>query len=217
MIQRKDPSVSLKLKYAKTLELSLIITLVIVSISLLGFKKFEFKTEIKQAEQVTIKAEDIPITQQVKRPPPPARPSIPVESDDPDIDEDITIDDVEWDITDEPPPAPPPPDEVVDFFAVEQKPELVGGAQAIMEYINEHNLYPEMAQLAGINGSVLIQFVVGKDGTTTNLVVAQEKPKDMGFGEAGIEVMKNMRFKPGKQRDKFVAVNMQQVIRFRTK
>jgi protein TonB len=199
------------------IEVSLIVTLLIIVGFFLGFKKFEFKKEAQKEEQVVIKAEDIPITQQVKRPPPPARPSIPVESDDPEIDEDVTIGDVEWDVTDEPPPPPPPPDEVVDFFAVEEPPVLEGGAQAIMDYINSHDLYPEMARIAGINGDVLIQFVVAPDGSVRDLTVAQEKPSGLGFGEAGIEALKHMKFKPGKQRDKFVAVRMQQVIRFRIK
>lgn len=213
----KDPKYDLKLKYTKTLELSMIITLVVVNGLLLGFKKFEIKAQEVRAEQVVIKAEDIPITQQVKRPPPPARPSIPVETDDPEIDEDFTIDEVEWDITDEPPPPPPPPEEVVDFFAVEEKPVLLGGAKAIKDYINEHQLYPEMARMAGISGAVIVQFVVGPDGTPRDFRAVQEKPKDMGFGQAAIEAMKHMKFKPGKQRDRFVAVNMQQVINFNTK
>ena len=217
MKRRKDPKYDLKLQYQKVLETSLVITLLVVAVIMLSFKKFDFEREIAQPEQVTIKAEDIPITQQIKRPPPPARPSIPVESDDPDIDEDITIDDVEWDITDEPPPPPPPPEETVDFFAVEEKPVLIGGKQAIMDYINQHDLYPEMARVAGINGDVIIRFIVGPDGIPKNFTIAQEKPAGLGFGEAGIEAMKNMRFKPGKQRDRYVSVNMQQVIRFKIK
>ncbi|NQS96901.1 MAG: energy transducer TonB [candidate division Zixibacteria bacterium] len=217
MKRRKDPKYDLKLQYKKVLETSLVITLLVIAVVLLAFKKFEFKRDVVQADQVTIKAEDIPITQQIKRPPPPARPSIPVESDDPDIDEDITIDDVEWDITDEPPPPPPPPEETVDFFAVEEKPVLIGGKQAIMDYINIHDLYPEMARVAGINGDVIIRFVVGPDGIPKNFTIAQEKPAELGFGEAGIEAMRNMRFKPGKQRDRYVSVSMQQVIRFKIK
>ncbi len=217
MQRSKDPQIDLKLKYTKTLELSLVITLALVSGLLLGFKKFEIKAQAIKAEQVTIKAEDIPLTQQVKRPPPPARPSIPVESDDPEIDEDFTIDEVEWDITDEPPPPPPPPEEVVDFFAVEEKPVLLGGAKAIMDYINEHQLYPEMARLAGISGAAVVQFIVSPEGIPRDFQVTQERPKDMGFGQAAIEAMKHMKFKPGKQRDRYVAVRMQQVINFRTK
>ena len=215
--RRKDPKYDLKFQYPKVLEISMIITLLIVSVVLLASKKFDFKHSAKKADQVELKAEDIPVTQQIKRPPPPARPSIPVESDDPEIEEDVTIDDIEWDIFDEPPPPPPPPDEVVDFFAVEVKPELIGGAQAILDYIFEHDLYPEMARIAGINGDVLIQFVVGADGSPSNIVVAQEKPDGLGFGEAGVKAIKAMKFKPGKQRDRYVAVNMQQVIRFRMK
>jgi len=215
--RRKNPKYDLKLHYPQVVEVSLIITLFIIAGIFLASKKFEFKRELKKADQVELKAEDIPVTQQIKRPPPPARPSIPVESDDPEIKEDVTIDDIEWDIFDEPPPPPPPPEEVVDFFAVEVQPELIGGAQAIYDYIVSHDLYPEMARIAGINGDVLIQFVVGADGAPRNFVVAQEKPTGLGFGEAGIKAMQAMRFKPGKQRDRFVSVNMQQVIRFRMK
>ncbi len=215
--RRKDPKYDLKAQYPKVIEISLIITLLIISIVLLSSKRFEFKRQDIKPEPVPIKAEDIPITQQIKRPPPPARPSIPVETDDPEIDEDVTIDDIEWDIFDEPPPPPPPPEETVDFFAVEVQPELIGGSQAIYDYILEHDLYPEMARIAGINGDVLIQFVVGADGIPRDVRVAQEKPKGLGFGEAGVKAIKAMRFKPGKQRDRYVAVNMQQVIRFRMK
>ena len=217
MKHMKDPKYDLKLQYKKTLELSLVITLLAVAVVLLAFKKFELKQELVKPDQKELTAEDIPITQQVKRPPPPARPSIPVESDDPEIDEDITIDDVEWEIGDEPPPPPPPPEETVDFFAVEEKPELIGGAQAILDYINRNDLYPEMARAAGINGDVIIQFIVGPDGNPRNIRVAQEKPEKLGFGEAGVEAMKHMKFKPGKQRDRYVSVSMQQVIRFRIK
>ena len=216
MIQYKDPKYDLKLHYKKRVELSMVITLLIFSVVLLSSKEFDFKAEIKDVEQVIIKAEDIPITQQVKRPPPPARPSIPIESEDADIDEDVTIEDVDWDIFDEPPPPPPPPDEVVDFFAVEQKPELIGGRDAIREYIQNHDLYPEIARNAGINGVTIVRFIVGPDGIPRDFT-ANAKPPDLGFEEAAIEAMKHMKFKPGKQRDRYVAVTMQQVVNFRIK
>lgn len=217
-IAKKDPKADLKLHYPKVLEVSFIITLLLFSTILLGSKQLVVKRQNAKADQVAIKAEDIPVTQQVKQPPPPARPSIPVESDDPDISDEVSIDDVEWDITDEPPPPPPPePEETVDFFAVEEKPEIIGGGDALYKYINDHDLYPEMAKIAGMNGDVIIQFIVGPDGSPRNVTVYQERPAGLGFGEAGVKAIMAMKFKPGKQRDRFVAVNMQQTIRFRMK
>ena len=81
--RRKDPKYDLKFQYPRVLEISMIVTLLIVSLILLSSKKLDFKHSAKKADQVELKAEDIPVTQQIKRPPPPARPSIPVESDDP--------------------------------------------------------------------------------------------------------------------------------------
>ena len=106
-------------------------------------------------------------------------------------------------------------DETIDFFIVEIKPELIGESLAILKYINEHDLYPEMARVAGINGDVIIGFTVGQDGIPQDIFTVQEKPQGLGFGEAGIEAMKHMRFKPGMQRGRPVSVSMQQVIRFR--
>ena len=103
----------------------------------------------------------------------------------------------------------------VGFFAVETQPELIGGAQAIYKYINEHDLYPEMARVAGINGNVIIGFTVGQDGIPRDIIAIQEKPQGLGFGEAGIEAIKNMLFKPGMHEGHPVSVSMQQVIRFR--
>ena len=105
----------------------------------------------------------------------------------------------------------------VDFFAVEVKPELIGGKYAIIQYINTHDLYPEMAAAAGINGDVIISFIVDTTGVPIDLEVYQERPPGFGFGEAAIEAIKNMRFKSAIQKGKYVQVKMQQVINFRIK
>ncbi len=218
--RRKYPQFDLRLQYNKTLELALIISLLLTSGVFLASKEFRFEQRIRTVEQVIIKAEDIPITQQVKRPPPPKRPTIPIEDPDTDIEDDMTIEDTDYDILDEPPPPPPiltTQEEAVPFWAIEEKPELIGGPQAIYNYIVKHQLYPEMAQTAESPGDVIIQFTVMKDGNVTDCEVAQEKPEGLGFGEAAITAMLAMKFKPGKQRDKEVPVRMQQTIRFRMK
>ena len=198
----KNPKYDLKNKYARALELSLIITLALISAIFISSKKIDLPfTEFKpETIQITFTVVDIPKTFQ-------------------DYSQRLRF---EEKVIEEPwiqypweEPPLPPQEEVFDFFAVEIKPELIGGAQAIYDYITNNDLYPEMARIEGMNGDVIIRFIVGADGNPSNIEVFQEKPADLGFGEAGVKAMKNMKFKPGRQRDRYVAVNMQQVIRFR--
>lgn len=217
-MRRKNPKADLRYQYPKVLEASLAVSLLLMSLLFISSKEFTIKPRFSRVEEVVIKVEDIPITHQIKRPPPPARPTIPIESDEPDIEEDLTIDDTEWDIFDEPPPPPPSTDDdIVDFFAVEEKPELIGGSQAIYDYIQSHNLFPAMAQQAGVGGVCIIRFIVDETGKPTKITVFQERPEGLGFGEAGMKAIAAMKFKPGRQRDRYVKVPMQQVIRFKVK
>jgi protein TonB len=220
-VRQKDPKYDLRLKYKKTLELALVISLVLHTAGFLLSKEFHPESKLRKVEQVVIKAEDIPITQQVKRPPPPKRPTIPIEDADTDIEKDATILDTDYNPLEEPPPPPPiiveKDEEAVPFWAIEEKPEMIGGTQALMDYITKNNLYPAVAQTAETNGDVIVQFTVSKDGNVTDAVVAQEKPLGLGFGDAAVKAILAMKFKPGKQRDKPVAVRMQQTIKFRIK
>ena len=134
------------------------------------------------------------------------------------IESDVTIQNTDWDIQDVPPPPPPilaSEEEAVSFFAVEEKHQMIGGIQALTDYINTHHLYPEMAQTAESNGDVIVQFTVTKTGDVTDPVVTEERPKGLGFGDAAVKAILAMKFTPGKQRDKAVPVRMQQTIRFR--
>ncbi|TKJ39717.1 hypothetical protein CEE37_10585 [candidate division LCP-89 bacterium B3_LCP] len=214
---KKYPQVDLRLQYPKIIEASLVVVLLLMTLTFISSKQMAITAKKAKVEEVIIKVEDIPITHQIKRPPPPARPTIPIESDDADIEDDMTIDDTDWDLGDEPPPPPPEGGDIVDFFAVEQKPELIGGSQAIYDYIQRNNLFPEMAANAGVGGVCIIQFIVDETGKPTNIKVFQERPQGLGFGEAGTKAISAMKFKPGRQRDRFVKVPMQQVIRFEVK
>jgi protein TonB len=184
---------------------------------LLSSKRFESSVEIRSEEIVELETEEIPITQQVKRPPPPARPSIPIEDPEVSEEDDLIfedIDDIDW-TAEAPPPPPPAAEEIVDFFAVEEPPAMAGGSKALYDYLAKHNLYPEMALKAQITGDVIIVFVVNEKGLPVMVEVLQERPAGLGFGEAGVKAIKAMKFSPGYQRDKAVKVKMQQVIRFR--
>ena len=156
---------------------------------------------------------DIPPTQQLEIPPPPARPSIPVESEDDDIAEDITIEETElesfeWDAP------PPPPDEgpTIRFIPYDEPPEPIGGYKAIQKNVR----YPQIAQEAGIEGSVIVQAFVDKHGRVIETVVLKGIP-NTGLDEAAVDAIRRTLFRPAKQRDRPVGVWVAIPVNFRLK
>lgn len=217
MLSYKKPEAEVRLLYPKLVELGAIGAFLILSIIFIVSKQVTSEVIFDTVEEVVLETEEIPITQQVKRPPPPARPSIPIEDPDVSEEDDLAfddIDDVDWSI-EAPPPPPPAEEEIVDFFAVEEPPQIIGGSAALYDYLAKNNLYPEMALKAQITGDVIIVFIVDEKGNPTNVEVFQERPAGLGFGEAGVKALSAQKFTPGYQRDKPVKVKMQQVIRFR--
>lgn len=217
MMSYKKPEAETRLLYPKLVEIGVIAALLLVIFVFLSSKRFENKVTIRKAEEVVLQTEEIPITQQVKRPPPPARPTIPVEDPEVDAEDDLAfedIDEIDWSIE-----APPRPEnaaeEVVEFFLVEEPPQIKGGVSALYEFLSKNNLYPEMARRAQIEGDVIIGFIVDGKGLPTEVNVIAERPAGLGFGEAGVKAIKAMKFSPGYQRDRPVSVRMQQVIKFR--
>jgi len=104
------------------------------------------------------------------------------------------------------------PDEV--FIVVEEKPFFPGGEKALLSYIAKNLRYPSKAQRMGIEGRVIVQFVIDKDGSVTDLNVL--KGIGAGCDEEALRVMGNIpKFSPGKQRGKPVKVQMQVPILFR--
>ncbi|MCK4578507.1 MAG: energy transducer TonB, partial [Candidatus Marinimicrobia bacterium] len=116
---------------------------------------------------------DIPPTEIFEAPPPPSRPAIPVESEDEDIAEDITIeetdlDDFEW----EAPPPPPDQGPTVRFIPYDEAPEPIGGYEAIQRNVR----YPEIAQEAGIEGMIIVQAFINDKGRVEETVILKGIP-----------------------------------------
>ena len=59
------------------------------------------------------------------------------------------------------------------FDVVEKMPEYPGGIEAFMKFLSENVRYPEAASKAGIQGRVLVNFIVEKDGSISNIHVIQ--------------------------------------------
>lgn len=100
------------------------------------------------------------------------------------------------------------------FVIVENKPEFPGGDAAMMKYLSENIKYPVIAQENGIQGRVICQFVVNKDGSIVDINVVRSV--DPSLDKEAIRVIKSMpKWKPGMQRGKPVRVKFTLPVSFR--
>ena len=92
------------------------------------------------------------------------------------------------------------------YEVVEQMPEFPDGGQSgLMDYLKKNIQYPEAAKKAGVQGRVILQFVVDKDGSIDNVSVLRGVNPDLD--KEAIRVVSNMpNWKPGMQKGKPVRV-----------
>jgi len=84
------------------------------------------------------------------------------------------------------------------FTSVEQMPQFPGGEGELMKYLRENIKYPVVAAEAGIQGKVVLRFVVGKNGEVTDVIV--QRSLDPSCDKEAIRVIKSMpKWVPGKQ------------------
>ncbi len=99
------------------------------------------------------------------------------------------------------------------FVTVEQMPGFPGGEKEMQRYIRENLKYPETAQKDGIQGRVTLRFVVGDDGTITNVAVI--RGVDPSCDVEAVRVIENMpKWNPGKQNGIAVPVYFNLPIQF---
>jgi protein TonB len=215
---KKSDKANLENKKLLFTELGLIVSLAIT------FGAFEYTSKetkvstLEDTAEVVLEEEIIPITQETP-PPPPAAPKIPILSDQIDIvDDEIELDDdmfmnleddaslgveimdyveVEEEVVEE---------EAIPFQLVEEKPSFQGGdANQFSKWVNQRLVYPEIAKENGVQGRVTLQFTVEKDGTVTKVKVL--RGVDSSLDKEAVRVVSSSpKWKPGKQRDRAVAV-----------
>jgi len=201
---RKKPEVSLKLKYRKNIELGLVVCLAILVGMFQASKRADRKVEVQNKVDLKFEVEEIPQTEQVKRPPAPQRPSIPIESEDEDIPEDATIEMTEINLDELPPPPPPPEEESGEtpiFVAYDEAPQPIGGFPAIQKNL----VYPEIARKAGVEGRVYVNVLIDEQGNVIDTKILKSLGNN-GCDEAAVAAIRKVKWKPAKQRDKPVKV-----------
>ena len=102
------------------------------------------------------------------------------------------------------------------YDIVEVMPQYPGGMQELMQYLAKNIKYPPKAEKKGIEGKVMINFIVEKDGSISNVkIVRHIHPLLDKEAERVIKAMP--RWSPGKQEGKPVRVKFNIPVAFRLK
>ena len=201
-------ALTIKYKYPITIRLATLSSVLLLIFTFLIYPRYLGMLELEDVELQEILIENIPQTQQIERPPPPARPSVPVESEDEDIADDLTIEETDldnfeaWDA-----PSPPPEGPRVKFIPYDDPPQPLSNIRPI---------YPEIAQEAGIEGTVVVQVFIDKKGRVQDTLILKGIP-NTGLDEAAIKAIRKTRFRPAKQRERPVGVWISIPVNFRLK
>ena len=221
---KKSPKASLEDKKFTYVLIGLVIVLSICYVAFEWTEKEVTKYEVTDTDFFFEEEIDIQQTSQ-ETPPPPPPPAVQevevlnVVEDDVETEsiEINTEDDKDVEVVIAPPVEAPveEEEEEVVFMVVESMPEFPGGQQALFKYLAENVKYPVIAQENGIQGRVICQFVVNKDGSIVD-VVAVRSSGEPSLDKEAIRVIQSMpKWKPGKQRGKPVRVKYTVPVNFR--
>lgn len=219
METKKTPQASLENKRVLFLELGLIVSL-LAAIGAFSYSTAVRKVPVFQATgQTLIDEEIVPIVRDTP-PEPPKAPAIPQFSEILTIvDDNVKTDDVIiFDDSDIEVPVydyremvveDPIEEEDIPFVLVEQKPTFQGGdANEFSRWISQHLDYPEIAKANGVQGRVMVQFTVQKDGSVGNVKLL--RGVDPSLDKEALRVVAlSPKWEPGRQRDRSVNVTYQ--------
>lgn len=110
--------------------------------------------------------------------------------------------------------APQPEEETYQVFDVHKPPSFPGGERELLKYLAEHIKYPPLARESNIEGTVVLHFVVGKDGSVSQVEILKD-PGGM-LGKEAMRVLQNMpRWSPGEANGHPVKVRFTLPVRFK--
>jgi periplasmic protein TonB len=210
--RRKRPDVDLKRGYLRRMAATSGLVFILLTMGFVGLPEIDVQQVADKKEQIVIQVDEIPETRQLHRPPPPPRPAVPIETEDENVPDDVTIESTDLDFDDVYLDLPPPPPQMaketvdedpIEFWAVEDKPVITKQVPP---------RYPEVARKAGIQGTILVRVLISKEGRVQQAEVL--RGKDI-FHKAALTAVKQYHFSPAKQNDRPVPVWMALPIRFR--
>lgn len=222
---KKSPKADLKNKRGLLLEIGLVVSLLLV------IGAFSYTPEEKRIEKVDLQApiveeQIVEITRQDQKPPETPRKvevkviadllqvvtndtKITTEVDFTEFDEDVdvvqTVGVVEEEVVEDDQP----------FLIAETMPSFQGGdLNTFRTWVQQNVRFPQIALENGIQGRVVLSFVIEKDGRLTNIQVLQTP--DRSLSEEAVRVLsKSPKWTPGKQRNQVVRVKYTLPVDFR--
>ena len=152
---------------------------------------------------------DIPQTEQIEIPEPPARPSVPVASEDDFLDEDYDVFDTDFDDWGDWEAPPPDDGGDVEFVAYDKAPKAIISIQ-------DNIVYPDIAKSMGVEGTVFVKFYIDKKGNVNpnRITIIKGIP---ALNDAAIDAVRKSKWKPAQQRDMRVGVYQTIPIKFELK
>ena len=223
---KKSPKADLEGKKTSNLLIGAILTL---SVLFIGFEWSERDKKVTTdtgIETLVFEEEIIPITEQEQpkqAPPPPEAPKVEevleIMDNDSEVEESTiqASDDTQAAVEVKYTPVEVEEEEVEEqqiFQVVEEMPEFPGGMGECMKFLSKNIKYPTISQENGVQGRVIVQFVVNRDGSIVDPVVV--RGVDPYLDKEALRVISTMpKWKPGKQRAKAVRVKYTVPVMFR--
>lgn len=187
------------------------------------WERKEPELELLESNITIFEEEEIAdVTQEEKKPPPPPPPPVievveddeVIEEDQPeleevDIDDDFEVEIEEFEEFEE--------KEAKIFVSVEKLPEPNGGWATFYKWLGENIKYPALEREMGIEGKVIVQFVVEPDGglTQVKLYPGTEEENTKAMNDAALSVLeKSPKWSPGRQGGEAVRVRYQIPVKF---
>ena len=103
------------------------------------------------------------------------------------------------------------------YMVVEKMPEFPGGMEAMWKFLSDHLNYPEEARERNIEPRSVVQFIVEKDGTISNIELVRSAG-DKSLDKEALRVVRMMpKWKPGSQKDNIVRCKYTLPVSFKLK
>ena len=216
---KKSEKANLENKKLLFVEIGLVVSLLITYLAFEWTSKETSTAVLEDTTEILVEEEIISTNIDTPPPPPAAAPKIPVLSDQIDIvDDEIELEDdmfmnleddsslgveimdyveVEEEVVEE---------EAIPFQLIEDRPKFQGGdASNFSKWVIQRLVYPEIAKEIGVQGRVMLQFTIEKDGSLTKVKVL--RGVDPSLDKEAVRVVSTSpKWSPGKQRDRAVPV-----------